>query len=293
MKPYRPQKEARTVLNWAKESVLDVLPYKPSARYVFYRVLQEFGLKKTDVKRFEGFTRQARKRFWNGWRPDTLSDSVRKADIRGMGFRSPCDWFENFKEKECGLSKRLTQDYDEALFQDYYVEIHFEAQAMHGQFEHHTKDYYVPLIPYRGDASIPYKWDTAKRLENACRWYGKPLIILYFGDADRKGDEIPENALKDIRTWCKVDFKFIPCGLTREQAERLGVAENPEKPGEYQWEAVKDEDAKDMIISNLEEYWDIEIVQEVEAMEKEATKEWLEAITPVIDELVAKRDNDD
>jgi len=36
-------------------------------------------------------------------------------------------------------------------------------------------------------------------------------------------------------------------GLSEEQAKGMGVPENPEKPGEYQWEALTDDQAQGLI----------------------------------------------
>ncbi|UCD07258.1 MAG: hypothetical protein JSW41_05550 [Candidatus Aenigmatarchaeota archaeon] len=274
---YRPQREASEVLTWAKENVIDGLPYTPSARYVFYVVMHEFGFGKKDLKRFEKWTIRARKGFWNGWHPNILSDSIREAKIFGGGYETPSDWFASFREDACLLDKRINQEY--------YVEIHFEAQAMYGQFEYYTDAYEVPLIPFRGDASIPFKWEIAKRLEDMWERYQKPIMILYFGDWDPKGREIPENAFRDINRWCSARFEFVRCGLTREQVRELDIKENPERPGTYQWEAVKDKDARDIILSNLEEYWNQGAVSERVKEEEEATAKWKESIESVVSEL--------
>lgn len=56
-------------------------------------------------------------------------------------------------------------DLDTNEEQDCYVQIWFEAEAMHQQFEYHTRNYRVSLVPFRGDCSIPLKWEIAKKLE--------------------------------------------------------------------------------------------------------------------------------
>ena len=125
---------------------------------------------------------------------------------------------------------------------------------MHGQFEYYTKDYRVSLQPFRGDCSIPIKWKLAKKLEQIAEKYGKPIEILYFGDYDKKGLQIFNSALKDIRQWCKTDFDVERIGLTIEQAQSMSIPENPNKPGTYQWEALNDEQAGQLIVNAVEKY---------------------------------------
>ena len=144
--------------------------------------------------------------------------------------------------------------------------IMYEAKAMTGQFEEYTK--HIPLIPFGGVPSIPFKYDIAKVIEWADKRYGKPIVILYFGDCDKKGKQIPKSALKDIRNWCNIDFEFIHCGLTLEQARKFKLPEDPEKPGKFQWEALDDVQAKDIICSNVKKYQKKNRFKEIEEEEK-------------------------
>src|SRR5690606_12535114 len=112
--------------------------------------------------------------------------------------------------------------------QDYYVELWFEARAMAQQFAYYTE--HITLRPMGGHASIAFKWEIAKDLENASEWYGKPIRILYFGDLDPAGGTIMEVVEEDVRKWCGVDFDLIRCGLTMQQVRQYQVPENFEKP---------------------------------------------------------------
>ncbi|MDZ4241726.1 MAG: hypothetical protein U1D99_02775, partial [Candidatus Omnitrophota bacterium] len=85
---------------------------------------------------------------------------------------------------------------DKWRLQNYYVELWFEAKAMRAQFEHYTD--YITLRPFGGDPSIHFKWQIAGELAEADESYMKPIVILYFGDMDPKGFQIPISAVKDI-----------------------------------------------------------------------------------------------
>jgi hypothetical protein len=80
---------------------------------------------------------------------------------------------------------------------------------------------------------------------------GKDVIVLYFGDADDKGRQIPESAITDIRAWSDTPFKLVHGGLTRSQAIRLRLPQDPENPGKWQWDALSDEQAGGIILTTL------------------------------------------
>jgi hypothetical protein len=232
---WSPNADSIKMLDFAMAKIKSV-PYKVSSRWVFYRLVQAGFISKTQEARFDYLLSRARKRFYGEWKPDTLTDSIRQAYFKG--------------EAQFSFSFKL----DSIAEQDYYVQLWFEAEAMHQQFEHHTRNFRVSLVPFRGDCSIPFKWRIAKKLETIQSKYLKPVRILYFGDCDRKGLQIVDAAMRDIRAWCSVDFGFERVGLTLEQAKAFGLPENPNKPGNYQWEALEDEHARKLILGSLLKY---------------------------------------
>jgi hypothetical protein len=230
MSDWHPDPESVKLLDFAMAKIKSV-PYKVSSRWAFYRVFQAGLIRdKKHISSFDYLTSRARKNFYGEWRPDTLIDSIRQSDFRG--------------EQRVGFWVEL----DSIPFQDYYVQLWFEAEAMHQQFEYFTRDYRVSLVPFRGDYSIPMKWKLAKKLEAISARYEKPIKILYYGDCDHKGLQILDAAWKDIKTWCNVPFDLQRVGLTEKQAKQFGLPENPEKPGNFQWEALGDQHAKKLIV---------------------------------------------
>ncbi len=227
--------------------LVESVPYAVTLRWVFYRLFQE-GLYKTkeDYISCAKIIGRARKQFRDGWRPDTLADDTRCRICQTGGY-------ENYEEAVEDLSGTLEAAVeltcDHFYRQERYVEIWFEAKAMIGQFRYYAKG--IDLLPFGGDTSIPFKWDIAAHLEGCIARYDLPVTILYFGDADTKGYQIPNSALKDIRAWCDADFEFVHCGLSMEQVRKYGLPENPEKPGQYQWEALSDDGAQEIICGAL------------------------------------------
>jgi len=260
---YQPRKEQASILQTAMDHIQSV-PYTVTARWLFYRLLQD-GLYtgKGDYHNlFLPLTAKARKRFYDGWQPDTLADDTRALIPGGNGFVDPQAWLT-------GIGRNLRYSQNKWFNQDYYVEIWFEAAAMSAQFRYYTEE--LPLYAFHGDVSIPGKWETAKRLESCSASYGKPLVVLYFGDDDEKGWTIPQSALNDIRSWCGVDFQFIRGGLNEGDGDRLGIPENPDKPGTYQWEALSDDQAGELIIELVSQYYSKEALADVKDQEDEVT----------------------
>jgi hypothetical protein len=274
-KPYSPHAKTAAILDRAWRYVQGV-PYQVSLRWLFYRLYQDGTYRdKSDYTKLKDLVTRARKRFYEGWRPDTLADDTRTPTYRGFGRADAIDWLENQVYRQgCKLDKWQSQPY--------YVECWYEAAAMHAQFAHYTR--HVTLRPFRGDPSLDYKWQIATDLETAAQVYpGKPIIILYFGDLDDKGEQIPESAKDDIEDWSEANFHFIRCGLNYEHVTRYNLPENPESPGSYQWEALGDAEAKQLIAGNLERFVDLDALEAVEAQEQRITERFRSELDHVIE----------
>ncbi|MCI0554287.1 MAG: hypothetical protein L0287_25350, partial [Anaerolineae bacterium] len=178
---------------------ISAVPYAVTARWVFYRLLQDGILRtKADYKNFLSYASKARKGFYDGiWTPWLLADDTRAAIIRGGGFKSESDWIGYLiKNLECSIDAWQTQPR--------YVEVWFEAAAMQSQFDYYCHPI-IPLLAFHGDVSIPEKWKSAKRLFDRWRADPKPMFVYYFGDLDAKGVQIPRSAFKDIADFILAD----------------------------------------------------------------------------------------
>jgi hypothetical protein len=269
---YKPQKRQEEMLNWCLEKVNSV-PYPVTLRWLFYQAVQEQGLVKEDYAMFKGLTIRARKNTWNGWTPSTLIDDTRDVYVHGVGFDSPSEWFNKLKEEKCTLDKYRALDN--------IVIVAFEAEAMKSQFTYYTTPYYVSMVPFKGDPSLYLKMKFAQQLDTFHRWYGKPLVVLYFGDLDPKGEQIPDSAIRDIRAWSNVDFEFKRIGLFLEHVRQWHLPENPNNPGHYQWEALNDVQAGQLIVNALDEYIDLQSIKDVEENEQRATLRMCKLLTDV------------
>lgn len=265
---YQPSKRVEEILDRAW-SYIESVNYKVSIRWVFYKLLQDgYFSSKSGYNNLKGYLSQARKRWYKEWRPDTLSDETRSAIYRGFGRRDEEEVMFHFPDLAEHIDTKISHFWE----QDYYVELWFEAKAMIGQFEYYSED--VTLRPFGGDPSIPFKYDIAESMSSYAGYYGKPIHIIYFGDYDKKGLEIFDSAVKDIARWSRDDFSYERYGLTMEQIEKFNIPENPEKPGEYQWEALKDEDAEELILKALGKYLDFEVIEESHRKSDRLKEKW-------------------
>ena len=269
---YTPNERTAQMLDRATQ-ILASVPYHVSARWLFYRLLQEgFYASKSDYKnKFLPAISMARHENYGKWRPDTLADETRDSVVRGSGFSSVDRWLDAVaKQLSCSLDKWSTQKY--------YVELWFEARAMTQQFEYYTR--YMTLRPMGGQPSIPYKYRAAQELS----YITQPVVILYFGDLDPAGEMISEVVERDVRKWCRVDFKFIHCGLNAAQVRRYGVPENFDKPGQFQWEALTDDAAREIITLATRPYVKPAAFEKIEHEQAAATEWFRERFLVLADE---------
>lgn len=276
---YEPKPKTAAMLNFALTKV-KALPYKVSARYAFYRIVQGFaGYKKGDYGKFLQLTAKARKGFWSGWNPETFVDDTRSIlkEYGLISYASPIAWFESMADRSPYLE--IADHFDVLPL------VMFEAKAMVRQFQYYLNPYRVPLCAFGGDPSIHYKWSIAKFIEKLeKKWPDKTIRVLYFGDYDRKGEKIPEWAIRDIRKWCSAEFEFTRVGINKEHIRQFDIEDSPNEPGKYQWEALDDFAAKELILGSIKEVWDLDVVKKLKRTERKAGKIWNDVVKDAIKE---------
>lgn len=294
---WQPAAKSKLILDRAMEHIRSV-PYKVSARWVFYRLLQDgIYTKKSDYKNtFISLTSRARHSGY--WDPDILADETREAVIfEPEGWNSPdVDISEEIqtarqlaKEELAELKDRLENyEYihqyriDSTHYHGSITVVMFEARAMEQQFRRYA--YGLTLCPFGGQPSIPYKYEIAKYLEAQHEKYGKPLLVLYFGDYDEAGQTIFETAQTDIGKWCQYEIRWEFCGLTLEQVKKYEIPENIEHEG-YQWEALNDPQAAEIITESIRNFVDVDLANRKAGQESRRIREIVE--TAVNEELEA------
>jgi hypothetical protein len=237
---------------------IESVPYRVSLRWLFYRLLQEGELAgKDSYKQFVGTIAKARH---SGLiHPYAIADEGRD-QIATSGKWNSVDAFRDWLVKEWRNGYRAS---DLMGYHNPYVIVAFEAKAMASQFVEYATPYHVRLWPFGGDPSIPYKYELASLIQELKR----SVTLLYFGDLDAKGEAIGESAMRDVRKWAGRDFHAYHVALTSAQAAEYELPENPERPGQFQWEALSDAQAREIIEGSLDEFVDLEIIEELEAQQ--------------------------
>ncbi len=276
MTEYTPQEKTIVILDRAMEHIESVT-YRVSLRWLFYRLLQDgFYSKKSDYNTLCALTARIRRMEYGDWHPLTLADETREMEHPNHVVdrdRAPVDTEDELNDlidtaesdtawEKTNLEHRIENfectfeyDIDPNYLQAYFSIIMFEARAMTQQFKQYTRGF--TLVPLGGQPSIPFKYNIAQFIENrALDTYDLPAQVLYFGDLDPAGQLIFETAERDINLWSNVSVDFIWCGLTQDQVTQFGVPENPDIRGHYQWEALTDEQASQIISETLNQYTD-------------------------------------
>lgn len=110
--------------------------------------------------------------------------------------------------------------------QPYYPEVFIEKKALQGVFEDVCNELDVALGACKGYPSLTFLNDSANRFMKAS-YDGKFPIILYFGDYDPSGEDIPRS-IKDNLTKLGCDVEVRRVSLNESQVVDWGL---PPAPG--------------------------------------------------------------
>ena len=251
---YKPNKETSRVLD-AAYGYIESVNYNVSLRWIFYRLLQDgYFDSKEDYAKLKDWVSRARKRFYQNWHPSTLVDEGRKIDTSW----DPCSREDMIRKLPdyADIVPNLYENQEQVPF------LIFEAATMSGQFEYFAE--WADRAAFRGDASVPHKWNIAKRCDELYQEHERPIHILYFGDLDKKGLQIPRSAMNDVLDWINSDteIEFTRCGINDGHAERFNLPEKSLKVGTYEWESLGSDDAEELIVEGLSKAVDVEKIKD-------------------------------
>jgi hypothetical protein len=111
--------------------------------------------------------------------------------------------------------------------QEYYPEVLIEKKALQGVFTDVCKEWDVALGACKGYPSLTFLNEAADRFRRAKR-LGKELIIIYFGDYDPSGEDIPRSIQENLdKLGVEVSVKRI--ALFESQVKALELPYSPAK----------------------------------------------------------------
>jgi len=153
---------------------------------------------------------------------DTFDDRIRKP-IGESSWENLNDFFETVKNAY-RKNKRTNQKK--------YVEVWIEKDALSGIFEPITNYYNCLLLVGRGYQSISSLSEAAKRFSINNGYSSeekKETVILYFGDYDATGIDIPRSAEQNLNKYFGIYPTFEKIGLLKENIEKYKLPSVPSK----------------------------------------------------------------
>lgn len=111
--------------------------------------------------------------------------------------------------------------------QDNYPEVFIEKKALIGMFEGPCSAWNVALNPCKGYPSLTFLNDASRRFKKADR-AGKHPIILYFGDYDPSGEDIPRSIEENLGK-LGVDVEVRRIALMHDQVVKWKLPPAPTK----------------------------------------------------------------
>ena len=193
-------------------------------RQLFYQLLSK-GLIKNSHSEYTKLSRlidESRRAGLIDW--EMIEDRTRNLE-RKSHWDSPAEILEQ-AVRQYSINTRLTQPI--------YIEVFCEKQALSGILVPICKKLDVPFMAIRGNASTTVMYETAKRLED------KNAVILYLGDCDATGLNIPKNIERRLN-----EFGVYPLikriALNLEQVQRLNLPPAPLKEKDPNAKKYKEE----------------------------------------------------
>ncbi len=185
--------------------------------------------------------------------------------------------------------------------QDNFVEVWIEKKALQGVFEGPCQSARVGLAPCKGYPSITFLHDASKRFKEAR--HGKKIIILYFGDHDPSGDNIPVSIEDNLRK-LGVEVVLKRIALTTEQIESMGLPGVPPKATDSRtanWDghtavecdAIEPHTLTKMCKGAIAEYFDKALLAELRDQESKEKAQYRKALKDFVRNMDLGEDEDE
>lgn len=143
---------------------------------------------------------------------DLIIDTSRRM-LESNKYEDAYDYFRSF-------ARAYRSDWWE--FNDDYIEIWTEKEAVVPMVERITKGRQVALRPFKGYPSLSYLANIADRIgeQNSA---GKNVTVYYFGDRDPAGMDIVRDIEARLKGFWKIDFKLVHAGISDYHVRHYGL----------------------------------------------------------------------
>ena len=178
--------------------------------------------------------------------------------------------------------------------QDNYIEVGIEKKALQGVFETPCLLTGVGLAPYKGYSSITFLYEATDRFKDAMS-NGKTSYILYFGDYDPSGIDIPRSIEENLRRM-GVNVVVKRIALNPDQIREMNLPGVPPKSTDSRtrnWsggnvvecDAVEPRALAKMCKDTIEEYFDRDLYEELKEKESVERGEYQKALKEFVNNL--------
>ncbi len=179
--------------------------------------------------------------------------------------------------------------------QPIYPEVWIEKKALQEVFEGPCSEMEVALVPCKGYPSLTFLHEAKGRFEEALDYRQQKPVILYFGDYDASGEDIPRSIQSnfsrfgvevDLRRICLKEEQVVawelPPAPTKEGDSR---AKNWDGLGQVELDAVNPKKLQDLCLDAIREVFDEELYEELLIQEEAEKKDYRSALKDYVDEL--------
>lgn len=175
-----------------------------------------------------------------------------------------------------------------------FVEVWIEKKALQGVFERPCLMNRVALNPCKGYPSLTFLNDAKDRFLEA-QGRSQETVILYFGDYDPSGEDIPRSIKKNLaRMGCDVQIKVM--ALKPELIQELNLPGVPPKStdsrtaswdgaGAVELDAVEPNLLKELCEKSISDNFDQNLFDELKEKEEEETEVYKEELTKFVMEM--------
>lgn len=155
---------------------------------------------------------------------------------------------ETYFNKYLRYLKECADDYRIPLWlqQPYYIEVWIEKQALTGVFQSICVQHGVVLSVVRGYPSLTMLKDAADRFSEQ-EEKGKTIAMLYFGDMDPSGQDIPRYIQETLEKHFHCTFEQIMCAITKEQIKEYKIPPMPAKRSDTRFDKFAREHGEDAV----------------------------------------------
>ncbi|BDS10901.1 hypothetical protein [Aureispira anguillae] len=203
---------------------------------------------------------------------------------------------DNEVERAQGTIEYIMENYHKNRWenQPYFIEVWIEKKALQGVFQAPCRNHEVALAPCKGYPSLTFLNEATDRFRNAMD-QDKKAVILYFGDYDASGEDIPRSIQESLYDF-GVDVAVQRVALMEEQVLEMQLPPAPTKKtdsraknwtglGQVELDAVKPEILQMMCEQAIRDLFNEELYEELMQQQEKEKESYVIALKKFVNNL--------